>query len=148
MVTQYWPLAAGAERPSRGQRLETLVWSRKGRSVPPIITTTEIAAYEANVVSNGEPNQLAATVWLFKADRSLIAFLRFYRPGTVPAPNEFRPDLNAALVSYWLDALPSVVDILRNEKPLYFTWFDYSAQVPGRMFGILGTSLEPVGEEE
>jgi hypothetical protein len=116
--------------------------------MPPIITTTEIATYEANVISNGEPNQFAATVWLFKADRSLIAFLRFYRTGTVPAANEFRQDLNAALVSYWLDALPSVVDILRNEQPLYFTWFDYSAQVPGRMFGTLGTSLEPVGEQE
>jgi hypothetical protein len=112
------------------------------------ITTTEIATYEANVISNGDPTQLAATVWLYKADRSLIAFLRFYRPGAMPAPNQFRQDLGAALVSYWLDALPSVVDVLRNEKPVYFTWFDYSAQVAGRMFGVVGTSLEPVGEEE
>ena len=116
--------------------------------MPPIITTTEIATYEANVISDGDPNHFAATVWLFKADGSLIAFLRFYRPGTVAAPNEFRQDLNAALVSYRLDALPSVVDILLNEKPLYFTWFDYSAQVPGRMFGTVGTSREPVGEQE
>jgi hypothetical protein len=112
------------------------------------ITSTEIATYETNVISHGEPNQLAATVRLTKADRSMIAFLRFYRPGSALAPNEFRQDLNAAIVSYWLDALTPVVDVLRNEKPVYFTWFDYSAQVPGRMFGVVGTSLEPVGEQE
>jgi hypothetical protein len=112
------------------------------------ITTTEIATYGANVVSEGDPNQLAATVWLFKADGNLLAFLRFYRAGTALAPNEFRQDLGAALVSHRLDALSPMVDILRNEKPLYFTWFDYSAQVPGRMFGVVGTSREPVGEQE
>jgi hypothetical protein len=112
------------------------------------ITRTEIATYEANLISQGEPGDYAATVWLYKADRSLIAFLRFYRAGVAMRPNEFRQDLNAALVSYRFDALPPLVDVLRNEKPLYFTWFDYSAQVPGRLFGVVGTSLEPVGEQE
>jgi hypothetical protein len=113
------------------------------------ITTTEIATYEANVVSRGDPNQFAATVWLYKADHSLIAFLRFYRGGIEMAANQFRTDLNAALVSYRFDAFPTTVDLLRNEKPVYFTWFDYSATVPGRMFGIVGTSpTEPVGEQE
>ena len=112
------------------------------------ITRTEIATYEANVISPGDPNQFAATVWLYKADRSLIAFLRFYRAGQAMASNEFRQDLQAALVSYRFDALPPIVDVLRNEKPVYFTWFDYSAQVPGRLFGVVGTSLEPVGEQE
>lgn len=112
------------------------------------ITMTEIARYEANVVSRTEPNHFAATVWLFRADGSLLAFLRFYRPGVEMAANEFRSDLNAAIVSYRFDAFPPTVDLLRNEKPLYFTWFDYSATVPGRLFGAVGTSTEPVGEQE
>jgi hypothetical protein len=113
------------------------------------ITTTEIATYESNVVSRGDPNQFAATVWLYKADRSLIAFLRFYRGGIEMAANEFRTDLNAALVSYRFDAFHPIVDLLRNEKPVYFTWFDYSATAPGRRFGVVGTSAaEPVGEQE
>ncbi len=113
------------------------------------ITMTEIATYEANVVSRDEPNQFAATVWLYRADRSLIAFLRFYRGGLAMATNEFRSDLNAAMVSYDFEAFPPIVDVLRNEKPAYFTWFDYSAIVPGRMFGVVGTSAnEPVGEQE
>ena len=103
------------------------------------ITMTEIATYEANVVSRTEPNQLAATVWLYEADRSLIAFLRFYRAGIAMAANEYRQDLNAALVSYRLDALPPIVDVLRNEKPVYFTWFDYSAGVPA----VCSASSEP-----
>ena len=32
---------------------------------------------------------------------------------------------------------------------MYFTWFDYSATSPGRMFSVVGMSaLEPVGEQE
>jgi hypothetical protein len=110
------------------------------------ITTTEIATYETNLISDGDPNEFAATVWLYKADRSLIAFLRFYRAGVAMRPNEWRQDLKAALISYRFDALSPVVDVLRNEKPLYFTWFDYSAQGP--KFGVVGTSREPVGEQE
>jgi hypothetical protein len=112
------------------------------------ITSTQIAHYEANVVSPGEPNQFAATIWLFRADSSLLAFVRFYRAGTTMAPNQFRPDLNAAEVSFRYDAFAPMVDLLRNETPVYFKWFDYSAQVPGRIFGIVGTSREPVGEAE
>lgn len=113
------------------------------------ITTTEIATYEANVISRGDPNQFAATVWLYKVGGGLIAFLRFYRGGVEMPANEYRSDLNAALASYRFDAFPSIVDMLRNEKPVYFTWFDYSATAPGRMFGVVGTSAqEPVGEQE
>ncbi len=108
-----------------------------------IVSTTEIASYSANVISEGEPSELAATVWLYRADGSVIAFLRFYHGGSAMAPSQFRQDLNAALVSYPSDALAPVVDVFRNETPLYFTWFDYSAQVPGRFFGSLGTSREP-----
>ena len=112
------------------------------------ITTTDIATYAASVVSQGDPNQFAATIWLYKADGGVLAFVRFYRAGITMAPNEFRSDLNYPLVSYRFDAFSRMVDVLRNEKPVRFTWFDYSAQVPGRMFGTVGTSREPIGEQE
>jgi hypothetical protein len=111
-------------------------------------TTTQIANYTANVISPGDPNQFAATISLFRADGSVLAFVRFYRGGTTMAPNQFRSDVNAAEVSFRHDAFPPMVDLLRNETPVYFTWFDYSAQVPGRIFGVVGTSREPVGEAE
>jgi hypothetical protein len=112
------------------------------------ITSTPIAKYSANVISPGDPNQFAATVWLFRENGSLLAFLRFYRGGVTMAPNQYRQDLNAAEVSFRFDAYPSVIDLLRNEEPVYFTWFDYSANVPGRLFGALETSREPIGEHE
>ena len=100
------------------------------------------------VVSEGEANGFVATVTLHAAGHGLVAFLRFYRAGVIMSPNEFRQDLGAALVSYSLDALAPVLDLLRNEDPVQFTWFDYSSEVPGRMFGSMETMQEPVGEDE
>ncbi len=109
------------------------------------VTTKEISTYSISVISDAEPNGLAATVLLFDAGGKVIAFMRFYSPGSPLAPNEFRTDLGYPLVSYPSTALASVVDVLRNEKPLYFTWHDY---MPVRCFGVVGTSREPVGESE
>ena len=84
------------------------------------ITSTQIASYTANVISPGDPNQFAATVWLLRTDGSVLALVRFYRPGTMMAPNQFRSDLNAAEVSFPYDAFAPMVDLLRNESPVYF----------------------------
>jgi hypothetical protein len=48
-----------------------------------------------------------------------LPFLGFYHPGTALPPNRWRQDLNAAEVSFRPDAFASVVDVLRNEKPMY-----------------------------
>ena len=109
------------------------------------VTSKEISKYSVSIVSDAEPNGLAATVLVYGADGKVIAFMRFYVPGTPLAPNEFRADLGYPLVSYPSTALASVVDVLRNEKPLYFTWYDYT---PVRCFGAVGTSREPAGEAE
>jgi hypothetical protein len=109
------------------------------------VTSKEISTYSVSVISDAEPNKFAATVQLFDASGKAIAFLRFYTPGSPLAPNEFRMDLGEALISYPSTALASMVDVLRNEKPLYFTWYDY---MPVRCFGAVGTSREPVGESE
>jgi hypothetical protein len=61
------------------------------------------------------------------------------------ADNEYREDLSHPLISYPYEELPSVVDVLRNEKPVYFTWYDYR---PERCFGAVGTAREVVGESE
>ncbi len=109
------------------------------------VTTTEIKKYSVSAISDAEPNQLAAAVLLFDAGGKIIAFLRFYAAGAVLPANEFRTDLGYPLVSYPASALGSVVDLLRNEKPIYFTWHDYQ---PVRCFGAVGTSREPIGDGE
>jgi len=109
------------------------------------VTSTEIAKYSVYVISTEEPNGLAATVRVFDAAGRVLAFLRFYGPEHAPDPNEYRSDLGYPAISYSVSALASVVDVLRNEKPVYFTWFDYR---PTRCFGSIGTAREPVGEGE
>jgi hypothetical protein len=74
-----------------------------------------------------------------------IGFLRFYRDGVFIPAHEFRVDLGYPLLCFRAGALPAIVDVLRNEKPLFLTWFDYSAT---RRFATIGTSREPVGEAE
>jgi len=107
------------------------------------ITTKEIAKYSVSLFSDAEPGKMVAAVMLFDAAGKGIAFLRFYPTGVALPANEFRGDLGYVLASYQQDSLASMIDILRNEKPLYFTWYDY---LPVRCFGALGTSREPIGE--
>jgi hypothetical protein len=109
------------------------------------VISTEIDKYSVNIFSESESNNNAATVWLFNADGKTIAFFRFYNPGVPMKSNEFRDDLGFPLLSYPISALAPMVDILRNEGPVFFTWFDYR---PTRCFGAVGTSREPVGEME
>ena len=109
------------------------------------VTTKEISTYGMNTFSISDPNKIAATIALFDVNGRAIAFLRFYLPENPQAPNEFRTDLGYPMVSYPFAQLESVVDLLRNEKPLYFTWYDY---MPTRCFGAIGTSREPIGEAE
>jgi len=55
------------------------------------ITTTEIARYSVNVLSEGEPNQLAATVRLFGTSAQTVGFLAFYRDGITMPPTSSEP---------------------------------------------------------
>ncbi len=109
------------------------------------VTSTEIEKYSVNVISEGDGNNFAATIWLYGPANKTIAFFRFYNPEIPMRKNEFRDDLGFPLISYPISALSPMVDILRNEAPVYFTWFDYR---PTRCFGAVGTSREPVGEME
>jgi hypothetical protein len=109
------------------------------------VTSTQINTYGVSVISYEDPNQMVATVSLFDAGGNVIALLRFYSADSSPAPNEFRSDLGHPLVSYPLIALAPMVDLLRNEKPLYFIWHDY---MPERCIGVVETSREPAGESE
>ena len=107
------------------------------------VTSSEINTYAVSAISAGDPNKFFATIDLFDGAGRQIAFLRFFGPSVKLAANEFRQDLGFPLVSYPSSSLSGIVDLLRNEKPVYFYWYDY---LPVRCFGSVSTSREPVGE--
>lgn len=112
------------------------------------VTSTEIATYSVNCISYEDPNKFAATLTLFDASGKGLAFWRFYVDASQAAPNEFRDDLGYPFLSASVASFPSIIDVLRNEKPVYFTFYDYRDYSPVRMFGGIGTAREPVGEAE
>lgn len=107
------------------------------------VTHYEIATYGVSMISSGDPNQMFATISLFDSAGNSLAFLQFYEPSVSQPPNEFREDLGYPVISYPSSSFAGIVDILRNEQPLYFTFFDYR---PERVLGAIGSSREPVGE--
>src|SRR5512145_562527 len=83
----------------------------------------------------------AAFLYLFDAENKLLCMAAFVeRTGVLPGP---RQGLNGTVfLSFHRDDLQSVIDMLRNEKPVMFNWSaeNQSAQIT--------TGKEPVGEEE
>ncbi len=72
-----------------------------------------------------------------------LAFLNFVPQGGTLGTNSKRVDPWPVFdLWYWIDAYPHVVDMLRNEKPVFFTFDDTIAAA------ILKTEWEPPGELE
>jgi hypothetical protein len=88
---------------------------------------------------------LAATCWLKDTTEIVIAFWRFYFDASKAAPNKFRDDLGFPELSASAASFPFMVDLLRNEKPVYFVLYDFR---PVRLFGSISISPEPIGEGE
>lgn len=101
------------------------------------VTITEIGTYFVECPSFEDPNNFAATCWLKDATGNIIAFWRFYFDASKAAPNEFRDDLGFPLLNASAASFPFIVDLLRNEKPVYFIFYDSR---PVRLFGGISTS--------
>ncbi|MGC2827796.1 MAG: hypothetical protein WA322_26795 [Pseudolabrys sp.] len=70
------------------------------------------------------------------------AFLYFVPQGGDRRPNQKRAGANAFDIDYWMYSWPYFVDLLRNEKPVYFLYDDSSNRAE------IATNWEPVGEAE
>lgn len=105
--------------------------------MPNISATVTNYQYEFRAM-NGEN---AAFLYLFDTGNKLLCMAAFVeRTGVLPGP---RQGLNGTIfLSFHRDDLQSVIDMLRNEKPVMFNWSaeNQSAQIT--------TGKEPVGEEE
>lgn len=76
-------------------------------------------------------------------DQGLIAEVNFVEEGVaVPAPT-FTADLNKATIYFKRSTHPALIDMLRNENPVFVT---INNQAPGYVF--VKTDKEAVGEGE
>lgn len=76
-------------------------------------------------------------------DTSIIANITFVDDAAAVPPPTFAADLSSATASFKRGALPGLIDMLRNEKPVSVT---INNQPPGFVF--VHTGLEPAGEGE
>ncbi len=94
---------------------------------------TQIQEYEVMYSANAFPPR----VWLKSGGRYIGQLV--FKPNGSALPVD-----TASSIYYHLDDLPMVLDLLRNEKPMYLL---FSGSGPGFENGIK-TTPEPVGEEE
>lgn len=97
--------------------------------------------YEERVSTLEGVTSSLGLLYLYGAGNSLIAAIAF-----VPDGEELdRPSASASghiNVQMSNSRQPTIIDILRNEKPLFFSW------APERESACISTHAEPVGEQE
>lgn len=87
----------------------------------------------------GSGEGVRAQIHLFDGQNKMVGSMHFLDEGT-PIPE----DTNEGMIrmSMHIDRVHSVVDLLRNEKPIFLEWQKKLQNA------YLGTSQEPVGEGE
>lgn len=106
-----------------------------------------INRYSIRIYPHGMNHQ--AYIRLYRTNGTLAGILRFYPPeSTMPSHSVSSsfPTSGYGTVNYPFSELACVIDLLRNEKPIYFCWVDSTSTTTA--YGYVGTDQEPVGEEE
>jgi hypothetical protein len=100
--------------------------------------THEIATYKYEY--RRTRHGAVGVIWLSSAERLVAAVACVEGDGPLPPPHQGL----GGTVSLTLRAaaMPGLVDMLRNERPVFFTWS------PETRFTTIGTAAEPVGEAE
>ncbi|GFO64292.1 hypothetical protein M1B72_12705 [Geomonas paludis] len=109
-------------------------------------TYEEVKKYVVTYYAGGTSSyEFRASIDLCRADNTLIAVLYFYRdPARMPAVDDQASSSRSFAWCFFPDRdFQNVLDLLRNEKPVYFRYITGVLNI-----GALTTSKEPVGEEE
>ncbi|MEZ4554496.1 MAG: hypothetical protein R3B59_11445 [Dehalococcoidia bacterium] len=106
----------------------------------------EIISYDVDYYGGGmnaTGYQYRAIIGLRRANGSLIGAAYFHRdPSTLPPTDEQKPG-GYIWCHYPWDSFAQVLDLLRNESPVYLRYVGANWQV-----ACITTSIEPVGESE
>jgi hypothetical protein len=81
-----------------------------------------------------------AVIYLYDAHSNVVAEVFFVEAGS-PLPNASRTHGGRYLLYYRRSALPGLIDMLRNERPIHLTWVDSDNAA-------LSTGFEMVGANE
>jgi hypothetical protein len=101
----------------------------------------EVKNYAVSLFS-GTDLRFHERILLYGADGN-FAQVQFYEEGaTMPPPKVYTPSPIDIFLSYRSKRFASVLDLVRNEKPVY-AWYD-----EGQRSGAISTDLERVGEGE
>jgi hypothetical protein len=101
----------------------------------------EITSYNYSFdARSGAPGRMQ--LWAGPGTRAVAEVAFVEDSATVPAPT-LAADLNSSTIWFKRSALPGLIDMLRNERPVYVT---INNQPPGYVFVHTGT--EPTGEGE
>jgi hypothetical protein len=107
------------------------------------LDVTEIKNYEYYVFSSRDSVSVNAQIDVFRGDKTYLAGLKFAKDPAAPLPP---PALvhSFYFLYYTYQDLPVIVDMLRNEGPVFLFYNDFW----GTISAWLSTSAEPVGEGE
>ena len=102
---------------------------------------TEIKSYRIFLDAGSQKNRSFTTINLFDTSDNVIGTIEFFEEEF----QEFKPeDVDHVHIQYPISKFSFIVDILRNEKPLFV---GYWANKFGK-YGRICTGKEPVGEGE
>jgi len=87
------------------------------------------------------PDENVALLYLFDSEDHPLAMIAFV-DDTQPLPGPKETPTGLVVMSYRRKDLPAMIDLLRHEKPLFFTW------VSQARIARISSEREPVGEEE
>ncbi len=99
----------------------------------------EFNEYRIRYYTPNSSNKLTAYIFCFM-NGSYRGSIEFHRTNTQLGTNYLSK--NSITLHYYDDVLPGIIDLLRNEKPLYLSLNDQT------LVGWVDTSEEIVGEEE
>lgn len=101
----------------------------------------DVSYYAGGKKANGYPYR--AIIGLRRDDDSLIGAAYFHRTHATMPNTDSQDDNGYVYCHYTFEDFPRIVDLLRNEKPVYIRY------VAGNWnMASIDTSLEPVGEDE
>ena len=102
---------------------------------------SEIQHYSIFIDSGTPNNRCITSIHLFDAELQIIGVLQFLDPG-YEVPD--RKDHDVIHLQYSINKFPYVLDVLRNEKPVYIGYWENKYGKYGRIY----TGMEGVGEGE